>query len=503
MIAVQMKDICKQFPGVLANDHINFSVAQGEIHCLLGENGSGKTTLMNVLFGLYGKDGGQIFIHERPVDIRNPGDAEKLGIGMVHQHFMLIPQLSILENIILGSEPGRFVIDRKEAKKQVQELIETYHFNLDPDKRVADISVGMKQRVEILKLLYRGAEIIIFDEPTAVLTPQEVGELFAIFRRLISSGCTVIFITHKLEEIFQISDRVTVLRKGLCVGTENTSGMTPERLSEMMVGRQIEEITELPPVETGETVLSVEGLPLLDKAGDAGVSLAVRRGEIVGIAGIDGNGQMELEELLTGVRRVSRGRIELCGADATNMSAGGRRELGFGYIPSDRMRSGALAGASIKENFLLGHQDSAAYKRKGFVRYKKLEEDSAAFAEEYEIKLVSIEQNFSGLSGGNQQKVVLAREVSKDISFVLAAQPIRGLDIGAIEYVHKTLLRLRGEGKGILLISAELSELLGVCDRILVLCGGKITGSFSREEFDQNKIGLAMAGKTGGGEDGK
>lgn len=498
MVAVQMKDICKQFPGVLANDHINFSVRQGEVHCLLGENGSGKTTLMNVLFGLYSKDEGQVFIHEQPVDIRNPLDAEKLGIGMVHQHFMLIPQLSVLENIILGSEPGKFTIDRKKAQKQVRELIETYHFNLDPDSRVADISVGMKQRVEILKLLYRGAEIIIFDEPTAVLTPQEVGELFAIFRQLIQRGCTVIFITHKLEEIFQISDRVTVLRKGCCIGTENTVEMTPERLSEMMVGRQIEEITKLPSIETKGVVLNVKELSLLDKGGDSDISFQVRRGEIVGIAGIDGNGQMELEELLTGVRRAKKGFIELCGVDVTELNAGKRRKLGFGYIPSDRMHSGALAKASVKENFLLGHQDSSAYRNRGFVRYKRLEKDSVAFAKEYEIKLVSIDQPFSGLSGGNQQKVVLAREVSKDISFVLAAQPIRGLDIGAIEYVHKTLLRLRGEGKGILLISAELSELLNVCDRILVLCDGQITGSFSRTEFDQNKIGLAMAGKTGG-----
>ena len=498
MVAVQMKDICKQFPGVLANDHINFSARRGEVHCLLGENGSGKTTLMNVLFGLYSKDEGQIFIHERPVDIRNPLDAEKLGIGMVHQHFMLIPQLSVLENIILGSEPGKFVIDRKEARRQVRELIETYHFNLDPDSRIADISVGMKQRVEILKLLYRGAEIIIFDEPTAVLTPQEAGELFSIFRQLTERRCTVIFITHKLEEIFQISDRVTVLRKGCCVGTENTAEMTPERLSEMMVGRQIEEIKELPLIETKEAVLDIKGLSLLDKGGDHDVSFQVRRGEIVGIAGIDGNGQMELEELLTGVRRIKKGRIELCGVDVTELNAGKRRKLGFGYIPSDRMHSGALAGASVKENFLLGHQDSSAYRHRGFVRYKRLEKDSADFANEYEIKLVSIEQSFSGLSGGNQQKVVLAREVSKDISFVLAAQPIRGLDIGAIEYVHKTLLRLRGEGKGILLISAELSELLSISDRILVLCDGRITGSFSRAEFDQNKIGLAMAGKIGG-----
>lgn len=499
MAAVQMKNICKQFPGVLANDHIDFTVEDGEIHCLLGENGSGKSTLMNVLFGLYKKDEGEILIHGEPVEIRNPGDAERLGIGMVHQHFMLIPQLTVLENIILGSEPGKVFIDREKARTQVAELVETYHFNLDLDSRVADISVGMKQRVEILKLLYRGADIIIFDEPTAVLTPQEVGELFAIFRRLLERGCTVIFITHKLEEIFQVSHRVSVLRKGRCIGTVDTRAITPEELSEMMVGRQVEEIRDLPACQAGETVLKVAQVPLLDGDRGPGISLEVRRGEILGIAGIDGNGQMELEELLTGVRRISKGQIWLCGTEATALNVQQRKKLGLGYIPSDRMRSGALGEASVQENFLLGHQDHPRYKRRGFVRYRQLAEDSEGFAKEYEIKLVSVEQKFSGLSGGNQQKVVLAREVSKDISLVLAAQPIRGLDIGAIEYVHRTLLRLRGEGKGILLISAELTELLAVCDRILVLFHGEITGSFTREQFDQNKIGLAMAGKREGG----
>lgn len=499
MAAVQMKNICKQFPGVLANDHIDFTVEDGEIHCLLGENGSGKSTLMNVLFGLYKKDEGEILIHGEPVEIRDPGDAERLGIGMVHQHFMLIPQLTVLENIILGSEPGKVFIDREKARTQVAELVETYHFNLDLDSRVADISVGMKQRVEILKLLYRGADIIIFDEPTAVLTPQEVGELFAIFRRLLERDCTVIFITHKLEEIFQVSHRVSVLRKGRCIGTVDTGAITPEELSEMMVGRQVEEIRDLPACQAGETVLKVAQVPLLDGDRGPGISLEVRRGEILGIAGIDGNGQMELEELLTGVRRISKGQIWLCGTEATALNVQQRKKLGLGYIPSDRMRSGALGEASVQENFLLGHQDHPRYKRRGFVRYRQLAEDSEGFVKEYEIKLVSVEQKFSGLSGGNQQKVVLAREVSKDISLVLAAQPIRGLDIGAIEYVHRTLLRLRGEGKGILLISAELTELLAVCDRILVLFHGEITGSFTREQFDQNKIGLAMAGKREGG----
>ncbi len=499
MHAVRMKGISKQFPGVLANDQITFEVERQTIHCLLGENGSGKSTLMNILFGLYHKDEGDIEIKGQPVQIQNPADAERLGIGMVHQHFMLVPQLTVLENIILGDEPGKIVINRKEAQRKVKEIIDTYHFTLDIRQKVADISVGMKQRVEIVKLLFRGAELIIFDEPTAVLTPQEVKELFSIFKALIAKGCTVIFITHKIKEIFQISDRVTVLRKGRCVGTADTASISAAQLSEMMVGRQIAEISPQGRPVLGEPVLEMEGIRLLPGSPQP-ISLQVRRGEIVGIAGIDGNGQMELEELITGVRRYEGGTMRLCGQDASRLSVAKRKELGIGYIPSDRMRSGALAGSSVKENFLLGYQDTPRYRKGGFVEYRALEEDSRAYAKQYDVRLVSIEQKFSGLSGGNQQKVVLAREVSKDISLMLAAQPIRGLDIGAIEYVHKTLLELRNQGKGILLISAELGELLSLGDRLLVVYEGYFTGEFIRGEFDENQIGLAMIGHAKGGE---
>lgn len=493
MYAVQMKEICKAFPGVLANDHVTLEVQEGSIHCLLGENGSGKTTLMNVLFGLYHMESGRILMNEKPVSINSPADAEQLGIGMVHQHFMLIPQLTVLENIILGSEPCRFKLNRKKAREQVQKLIDTYHFQLDVNQKVADLSVGMKQRVEILKLLYRKANVIIFDEPTAVLTPQEVEELFLIFHRLVDSGCTVIFITHKLNEIFAVSERVTVLRKGKCVGTAETAKITPEQLSEMMVGRQIEEITQLESVTVGKPVLTLDHVRLMPLAKET-VSLQVREREIVGIAGIDGNGQLELEELITGIRKCTQGSLSLCGQPAAQMSVQKRREQGLAYIPSDRMYSGAMGKASIKENFLLGHQERKRYKKHGFVDDKNLSADAKQLAKDYEIKLVNIDQSFEGLSGGNQQKVVLAREVSKDEKLVLAAQPIRGLDIGAIDYVHKTLLRLRSEGKGILLISAELSELLAISDRILVLCDGCITAEFAREEFDEKQIGLAMIG---------
>ena len=496
MLSVSMKGIVKRFPGIVANDHINFDVEKNTVHCLLGENGSGKSTLMNVLFGLYHNEEGEIYINEKKVNIKSPIDALDYGIGMIHQHFMLIPQLTVLENIILGDEPGKFVIDAEDAKKRVEDLIKQYRFNLDINAKVVDISVGMKQRVEILKLLYRGADILIFDEPTAVLTPQEVDELFEIFKKLISEGCTIIFITHKLNEIFAASDTVTILRKGKCVGTFPTKDMNASKLSEMMVGRQIQEDYDLKNNDYNRTVLQIENLKLNNKNPD-GISLSVKQGKIIGIAGIDGNGQMELEDLIVGTRKIESGSISICDKDVKQLSIGKRKELGLAYIPSDRMRSGALGVASIKENFLLGHQDLAKYKKHGFIDFNNLEEDCKALTKQYDIKLVSINQDFNGLSGGNQQKVVLAREVSKDIEFVLAAQPTRGLDIGAIEYVHNTLLGLRDEGRGILLISAELSELLSICDEIYVLFDYKISAHLLRKDFDERKIGLAMIGDGG------
>lgn len=497
MLAVSMKGIVKKFPGIIANDHIDFDVQKNTVHCLLGENGSGKSTLMNVLFGLYHSEEGEIFINNNKVNIKSPIDAEQNGIGMIHQHFMLIPQLSVLENIILGDEPGDFLIDRKTAKHNVEKLIKQYHFNLDANSKVADISVGMKQRVEILKLLYRGADILIFDEPTAVLTPQEVDELFEIFKKLIADGCTIIFITHKLNEIFNASDKVTILRKGKCIGTFDTAKMNPSKLSELMVGRQIKENYDLKENSFNRTILQIKDLKLNNK-NEEGISLSVKQGKIVGIAGIDGNGQMELEDLIVGTRKIEKGSIYICDHNVEKLSIGKRKKIGFAYIPSDRLHSGALGNTSIKENFLLGHQDSEKFKKHGFIDFKNLENDANKLVKQFDIKLVSIEQNFSGLSGGNQQKVVLAREASKDIEFVLAAQPTRGLDIGAIEYVHNTLIDLRDKGKGILLISAELSELLSICDEIYVLCDYKISAHFQRKDFDERKIGLAMIDDKGG-----
>lgn len=496
MHIVRMENITKVFPGVVANDNILFTVKPQTIHCLLGENGSGKTTLMNILFGLYEQDEGDIYINNELVKINRPLDAQKYGIGMVHQHFMLINQYTVWENVILGSETGKFKLDVKKAKEEVQTIIDRYKFNLDINAKVRDLSVGMKQRVEIIKLIYRSANIIIFDEPTAVLTPQEVIELFGIFKTLIERGRTIIFITHKLEEIFEISDYVTVLRKGQLVGSESTSKLSEKTLSEMMVGRQIQEIEVEQRKITEDPILEITDLILIpDKKP---ISLRVNKGEILGVAGIDGNGQMELEETITGVRPIISGAIMYDNNDISRFSVKRRKQSGIGYVPSERAKNGALLRTSIKENFLLGYQDEPFYKKYGFIDAQKLTADTYALIDAYDIRHGGINHNFGSLSGGNQQKVVLAREVSKDIKFLLAAQPIRGLDIGATNHVHKTLLRLRDEGKGILLISAELSELLTMSDRIIVMHDGEITGHFTRGEFDEFKIGLAMLGRKEG-----
>lgn len=493
MNAVKLENITKAFPGVLANDNITIEIKQNTIHCLLGENGSGKTTLMNILFGLYKMDSGQIYINEEPVVINKPTDAQKLGIGMVHQHFMLLNQYTIWENVILGHEPGQVVYNRKQAKQEVQDIIDKYNFNLDINMKVRDLSVGMKQRVEIVKLIYRSANIIIFDEPTAVLTPQEVVELFEIFQSLISKGCTIIFITHKLSEIFAVSDNVSVLRKGIHVGDAKTGDLNANTLAEMMVGKQIKAIKLEEKVIEDDPLLRVENLAIKGK--DKTVSFTLNKGEILGVAGIDGNGQMELEEMITGVRPITHGEIYFEEELLNKKSVKHRKELGFGYIPSERGKNGILPKIAIKENFLLGYQDTKRYRKGGFIRQKALEKDVNELVEQYSIRLGSTTDPIGSLSGGNQQKVVLAREASKEIKFLLAAQPIRGLDIGATNHIHQTIAELRMENCGVLLISAEISELLAMSDRIIVLHGGEITGEFNRDEFDEFKIGLAMLGE--------
>lgn len=494
MLAIDMRSITKRFPGVLANDQVDLQVKEKQIHCLLGENGCGKSTLMNVLFGLYHLDGGEIYIREKKVEISNPNDAYQLGIGMVHQHFMLVNQMTVLENIIMGNECGNFFLDRKSSRKKVQELVTEFGFMLNLDDKVADLSVGMKQRVEIVKTLYRGADIIILDEPTAVLTPQEVGELFKILNQLRKEGRTIIFITHKLHETMELSDQVTVLRKGKKVTTVNTKDTTPEELAAFMVGRSVDSIVSERKAVTGEVVLNIEKLVINEKTVHP-VNLQLRAGEILGIAGVEGNGQQELEELLVGTSAVKGGTITLCKQDITHMSVAKRKALGIGYIPADRHKNAMVSGFSVEENYLLGYEYDPVYNNKGFIKQKKLREDAHRLVKDFTVKVADINHHIGTLSGGNQQKVILGREVSHNPTLIIAAQPIRGLDIGAIEYVHKTLLRLKSEGKAILLISAELSEVMNLSDRIAVFYEGEVSAEFQNGDYNQEEIGLFMAGK--------
>lgn len=494
MDAIKMIGIVKCFGPVRANDGIDLTVKRQEIHCLLGENGTGKSTLMNILFGLYHPDAGEIYINEKKASITNPNDAYALGIGMVHQHFMLVGQLSVLENIILGKESGGLFLNRKESRRKVEELVERFGFKINLDEKVVNLSVGMKQRVEILKTLYRGADIIILDEPTAVLTPQEVDELFKILRQLKESGKTIIFITHKLNETMSLSDRITVIRKGKVVFCCDTSATNEKELATQMVGRQVESVVANKGQKTGEIVLELKDVRLHERA-EHTVSLTVRAGEILGIAGVDGNGQQELEEMIVGNRKVTEGSIMMNGVPIHNLPVKERKAMGLGYIPSDRHKNAMISDFSITENFLLGYQKTPDYCRNGFINYEKLRQDAQAQVEAFEIKVAGVEQEIGQLSGGNQQKVILGREVSHDPGMILVAQPVRGLDIGAIEHVHKTLLQLKEQGKAILLISAELSEVMNLSDRIAVFYEGEASAQFVNGEYTKEEIGLFMAGK--------
>lgn len=494
MDAIKMVGIVKCFGPVRANDGIDFTVKHQEIHCLLGENGTGKSTLMNILFGLYHPDAGEIFINEKKASIANPNDAYALGIGMVHQHFMLVGQLTVLENIILGKESGGFFLNRRESRARVEELVERFGFRIDLDEKVVNLSVGMKQRVEILKTLYRGADIIILDEPTAVLTPQEVEELFKILRQLKESGKTIVFITHKLNETMSLSDRITVIRKGKVVFCCNTQDTNEKELATQMVGRQVESVVAKKGQQTGDVVLELKEVRLHERA-EHTVSLTVRAGEILGIAGVDGNGQQELEEMIVGNRKVTEGSILLGGKPIHTLPVKDRKAMGIGYIPSDRHKNAMVSGFSITENFLLGYQNTPEYCKKGFIDYDRLKQDAGKQVEAFEIKVAGVEQEIGQLSGGNQQKVILGREISHDPGLVLVAQPVRGLDIGAIERVHKTLLQLKEQGKAILLISAELSEVMNLSDRIAVFYEGEASAQFTNGEYTKEEIGLFMAGK--------
>lgn len=498
MDAIRMEGIVKCFGPVRANDGIDFTVKTQDIHCLLGENGTGKSTLMNVLFGLYHPDEGEIYIREKKAAIENPNDAYALGIGMVHQHFMLVNQLSVLENIIIGKEQGRLFLDQKKSEEKVAELVERFGFKVDLHEKVVNLSVGMRQRVEILKTLYRGADIIILDEPTAVLTPQEVDELFKILRQLKKDGKTIVFITHKLNETMALSDRITVIRKGKVVFECNTADTNEKELATQMVGRSVETVVAQKGTTIGDVVLELKNIRLQDKAQDT-VSLNVRAGEILGIAGVDGNGQQELEALIVGNQKAKEGTILINGTPVEKMPVKERKKLGMGYIPSDRHRNAMIPGFSITENFLLGYQENPEYCKNGFIQFENLKKDAQKQVDLFETKLAGLDQQIGQLSGGNQQKVIFGRETSHDPGFMLVAQPVRGLDIGAIEKVHKTLLELKEQGKAILLISAELSEVMNLSDRIAVLYEGEISAQFKNGEYTKEEIGLFMTGKRAGG----
>jgi simple sugar transport system ATP-binding protein len=494
---VELKEITKRFSGFIANDHINLSVKRGEIHSLLGENGAGKTTLMKILLGLYSADEGSLWIDGKEVHITNPRIAFQLGIGMVHQHFMLVNNLSVLENIILGQEPGNVSLDLKKSYKIVQELSTKYNFALDLNAKVEELSVGMKQRVEILKILYRGADIIILDEPTAVLTPQEADQLMKILHDMKLQGKTIIFITHKLNETMEVADRITVLRNGKNVITVNKEDTTPEELAKFMVGRDICFTIEKSKKKRGKPILSIENVKLLPQASDT-VSLSVHEGEILGIAGVEGNGQRELEEIILGLRKYKNGMISLLGTNINSMTTKVRKDLGIGYIPSDRHKRAMLSNFTIVDNYLLGYHFRAPFSSKGILKKREVEKHSKDMIECFQIKVSGLHQSIGSLSGGNQQKVIVSREVSQNPHLIIAAQPTRGLDIGAIEYIHNQLLRLRDEGKAILLISAELSEILKLSDRIGVLYKGELMELKETDVYAEGEIGLLMAGRKAG-----
>ncbi len=496
---LELRGITKRFPGVLANDHIDLTLNQGEILALLGENGAGKSTLMNVLYGLYPPDEGEIIVRGRPIKVHSPNDAIAAGIGMVHQHFMLVPVLTVTENVMLGVETlrGGVFLDRQKAAARIRQISEQFGLPVDPDAYIKDLPVGVQQRVEIIKLLYRNADILILDEPTAVLTPQEVDDLFKVIRSLVAQGKSLIFITHKLREVLAVADRIEVLRLGKVVGQADPKTATQAELASMMVGRAVELIAHKTPARPGEPVLQVQDLRVLDDRENVavdGVSLEVRAGEVLGVAGVQGNGQTELVEALTGLRPALAGRIRVAGRDVTRANPRRITESGVAHVPEDRQRDGLVLTYPVADNMVLNTYYLPPFAQGVIIQQAAVDQAAAERVKQFDVRTPGIGVNAGTLSGGNQQKVIVARELSRPIKLLIASQPTRGLDVGSIEYIHGRILAKRDEGCAVLLVSTELDEIMALSDRIAVMYRGKIVAVVEAARVNKGYLGLLMAG---------
>ncbi|MBR2567779.1 MAG: ABC transporter ATP-binding protein [Paenibacillus sp.] len=497
---VEMVGIRKEFPGIVANDDITLQLKRGEIHALLGENGAGKSTLMSILFGMYQPDRGVIKINDKEVKITNPNVANRLGIGMVHQHFKLVETFTVAENIILGSETrqGFFFLNTKSAVTRVEQLSKQYGLNVDANAKIEDISVGMQQRVEILKMLYRNAEVLIFDEPTAVLTPQEIEELQHIMKKLVSEGKSIILITHKLKEIKAVADRCTVIRRGKTIGTVDVAETSREQMAEMMVGRSVSFKVDKQESKPGDSVLEVQSLTVKNSKKIEALksfTLDVHAGEIVGIAGVDGNGQSELIEAITGLKQVESGSILLKGKDIAKLSIRERNEKGIAHIPEDRQKRGLVLDYSIEENLILEVYNKPPYSKRGLLKPDAIRKHANHIIESFDVRSgTGATSIVRSMSGGNQQKAIIGREVERDPDLLIAVQPTRGLDVGSIEYIHKRLIEQRDKGKAVLLVSLELDEVMNLSDRIAVINSGELVGIVNSSETNERELGLMMAG---------
>jgi simple sugar transport system ATP-binding protein len=496
---LELRGITKRFPGVLANDHIDLVLEEGEIHALLGENGAGKTTLMNILYGLYDQDEGEVIVRGNAVDIQSPNDAIDVGIGMVHQHFMLVPVFTVTENVMLGQEAIRAgdFLDRKSAVARVRQISEQYNLQVDPEAYVRDLPVGVQQRVEIIKLLYREADILILDEPSAVLTPQEVEELFKIMHTLVEQGKSIIFITHKLREVLEVADQITVIRRGKVVGSTIPADADKRKLAEMMVGREVSLEVEKGPSQIGDPVLEVDDLVVLDERQQVavdGVSFNVRAGEVLGLAGVQGNGQTQLVEAITGMRQSRDGEIILLGEDITRSTPRQITELNTAHVPEDRQRDGLVLSFPVSDNLVLNNYYLPPFTKGVVMQQDAIQENAVTLIQEFDIRTPGASTNAGTLSGGNQQKVIVAREFSRPIKLLVASQPTRGLDVGSVEYIHRRILEKRDEGTAVLLVSTELDEIMGLSDRIAVMYRGKIVDILDAGAATKDQVGMLMAG---------